>query len=300
MRFIDPDRVEELLPADWFEKVQEAKDYVTKKVDETREKAEAEGKSPDEVYLQIRKARSSAILRKASVWRYFADNVKDLAHKKCWYCESNEDRSHMPVDHFRPKNRVTECPDHEGYWWLAFDWLNYRYCCTFCNSLITGDTTTGGKQNYFPILNPPNWARNDGDNLNIEQPVLLDPCDPSEPNLITFHENGFPREANQDEDSTEFKRANKSIELFHLHHDKAVKSRKRIAIKIRNLVKEIDSLRAERMEGANNKSSIKNRLKDLTKLIVEDASYRTAARLYLKGNINRKNQNWVQRVLDRN
>jgi|GEM_PF-486621 len=300
MRYIDPDKVEELLPRDWAAKVENAKTYVKQKALNAKQKTESEGKTPEEVASAVRRARNVAINNKTDVWKYFASKVKGLSYQKCWYCESIEDRSYMPVDHFRPKAGISECDDHEGYWWLAFDWRNYRYCCTFCNSYTSGENSSGGKQNHFPILNPPDWVRDETGDLTCERPVLLDPCDPDDPMLITFHENGFPREVNQDPHSTEYKRANVSIGICHLHHDKAVKSRKRIAINIRNLVEEIDNLLAGHQEGTNNIVQIKNRMKDVTKLIREDATYRTAARLYLKGNINEGNQHWVQALLDRN
>ena len=70
----------------------------------------------------------------AYIWHELKEELEKCSHHKCWYCESNQDRSDNNVDHFRPKGRVTECPDHEGYWWLAFIWTNYRFSCTFCNS----------------------------------------------------------------------------------------------------------------------------------------------------------------------
>jgi uncharacterized protein (TIGR02646 family) len=300
MRYVDPDKVEELLPPDWEDGVGHAKDYVARKVVSARQKAESEGKPPEEVANAVHRARSIAINEKSDIWRYFAGKVEGLSYQKCWYCESIEDRSHMPIDHFRPKGAVIECEDHDGYWWLAFDWRNYRYCCTFCNSHTSSEDSIGGKQNHFPLLNPPNWIRDQTGDLSSEQPLLLDPCDPDDPMQVTFHENGFPREVNQDRQSVAYRRANTSIGLYHLHHGKAVISRKRIAIKIRNLVEEIDNLRAAHQEGVTNVVQIKNRMKDLTKLVREDAAYRTAARLYLKGNINEGNQHWVQALLDRN
>ncbi len=299
MRFIDPDKAEELLPPDWAEKVQAANDYVAQKIEEARLGAVADGKDQQQVEALMRKAKSKAITNKSEIWRTFAESVKSLSHDKCWYCESLEDRSHMPVDHYRPKGGVTECPEHEGYWWLAFDWKNYRYCCTFCNSQTSGDDTTGGKQNHFPILNPPNWIKEEDGDLGVEQPALIDPFDFDSPPLITFHENGFPREVNQDKNSKDYKKANISIGIYHLHHSKSVKSRKRIAIKIRNLVTEIDELRAASLGGAGNDVQRKARLKDLAKLISEDAPYRTAARLYLKGNAKDNNQHWIQDLLNR-
>jgi uncharacterized protein (TIGR02646 family) len=300
MRFIDQDRVEELLPSNWREIVTSAKAYVFQKVEEARNEAEVAGKSPDQVRQAVKRARNKAINTKSYVWRAFGESVKSLSSEKCWYCESLEDRSYMPVDHFRPKSCVNECPDHDGYWWLAFEWTNYRYCCIYCNSHTTGKNSSGGKQDHFPLVNAPNWVKEENGDLHTEEPMLVDPCDPADPNLITFHETGFPREVVRDEQSVKYKRANKSIEIYHLHHNKSVKTRKRLAILIRNLVGEIETLQVGQFEGVDTSHQIKARMKDLTKLIHEDAPYRTAARLYLKGNINETNCSWIQELLDRN
>lgn len=181
MRFIDQDRVEELLPNNWCEIVTSAKAYVSQKVEQARTKAVAAGKSADDVRQAVKQARSKAINNKSNVWRTFGESVKSLSNEKCWYCESLEDRSYMPVDHFRPKSCVNECPDHDGYWWLAFEWMNYRYCCIYCNSHTTGKNSSGGKQDHFPLVNPPNWVREENGDLLTEEPMLLDPCDPDDP-----------------------------------------------------------------------------------------------------------------------
>jgi len=49
MRYIDPDKVEELLPRDWAAKVENAKTYVKQKALNAKQKTESEGKTPEEV-----------------------------------------------------------------------------------------------------------------------------------------------------------------------------------------------------------------------------------------------------------
>jgi hypothetical protein len=300
VRYINPDKVYELLPAEWSDEAQEALDYVKNKAQKTKEKAESEGKSSDEIMKAVKKARSRAINAKSEVWRNFAQNVKSISQEKCWYCESSEDRSHMPVDHFRPKNKVTDCDEHNGYWWLAFVWENYRYCCTLCNSRTSNkdNDTEGGKQNYFPLLDGSPRVMDEGP-ITDEQPVLLDPFIYGDTELLSFYENGIPTETNKDKNSIEYLRANTSIELFHLHHDKAVRSRKRIAKNLINLVEEVEGLYIKKTAGENTIEAINLRMKDIATYIDEFAKYRTAARLYLKGRINENNKKWVQNILDR-
>src|SRR5215472_15041330 len=79
--------------------------------------------------------RAAAINQHGDVWSNLKQPLQELSFNKCWYCESIEIRSDNAVDHYRPKSRVNGEPQHHGYWWLAFDWKNYRFSCTFCNSL---------------------------------------------------------------------------------------------------------------------------------------------------------------------
>lgn len=61
--------------------------------------------------------RPKAINDRSALWSDLKTALREVSHRKCWYCESREDRSDNAVDHYRPKNRVAECMDHEGYWW---------------------------------------------------------------------------------------------------------------------------------------------------------------------------------------
>jgi hypothetical protein len=112
----------------------------------------------------------------------------EVQNEKCAYCErklaaetSKGGKGEHHVEHFRPKssvkswsapasiNFVTGGPSVTGYYWLAFNLLNYCTACTTCNS--------GYKHDYFPISgargipgSPP------GGQLNTtEQPFLLYP-----------------------------------------------------------------------------------------------------------------------------
>src|SRR5688572_20560587 len=121
------------------------------------------------------KARA-ALINKKRIWGQLNELLGKLSNEKCWYCESTQKRSDMAVDHFRPKNSVAE-DKADGYWWLAFDWKNYRYSCTYCNSRRVGDEgETGGKQDHFPLLGDRGTAEQSVKDLDArEKPALLDP-----------------------------------------------------------------------------------------------------------------------------
>jgi uncharacterized protein (TIGR02646 family) len=59
-------------------------------------------------------------------------------HGKCAYCETIQQSTALPTEHFRPKAAVVADRDHvtaeTGYWWLAWTWDNLFFACTTCNS----------------------------------------------------------------------------------------------------------------------------------------------------------------------
>ncbi|MDJ0839198.1 MAG: hypothetical protein QNK37_21960 [Acidobacteriota bacterium] len=63
----------------------------------------------------------------------------------CAFCQDglNHWKHESEVEHFRPKKRVAEAPDHGGYWWLAYDFRNMFLSCSHCNKHF--------KQDHFPL-----------------------------------------------------------------------------------------------------------------------------------------------------
>ena len=64
----------------------------------------------------------------SGVWGEIKNELLEMSHGKCWYSEAPDAVSDWHVDHFRPKKRALDedKTEHEGYYWLAFDWKNYR------------------------------------------------------------------------------------------------------------------------------------------------------------------------------
>jgi hypothetical protein len=169
----------------------------------------------------------------SQVWRDLKDGLAALLHDKCWYCESPVDRSDNAVDHFRPKNRVSDAANpHSGYRWLAFNESNFRYACTYCNSRrkdVEGGTA-GGKADRFPLVNEAQRVYVAGP-IAVEQPMLLDPCEISDWRLLGCHqENGQPCAATTD--LVPKQRAEASIEILHLHYEPTCKKRHAAAVQL--------------------------------------------------------------------
>jgi uncharacterized protein (TIGR02646 family) len=287
MRFILQDDVYDHLPPDWDDLVKKAKAFVEREVTKARTSAVTTGKSPEETEKLAFEVRHKAINSKSSVWRKAEKALQLASHGKCWYCESYQDRSDKPVDHFRPKNRVYEATDHPGYWWLAFDWMNYRYSCTYCNSRrrdIEGGTQ-GGKQDHFPIIPPPPHAMSATD--PIDRAKLLDPTDDNDTKLLTFLPNGFPHPKNRDQTSID--RVEASVTLYHLDHGALVRKRRRIAD---DICQHVNNANAAKSTG--DEVNYRYHKKEIIKRVRANAEYSSAARVYLQ--VYRTHQ-WVEEIL---
>ncbi|EON89902.1 hypothetical protein [Plesiomonas shigelloides] len=303
MRYIDLDEVEADLPGNRQEQVDAAWVYVNRKMDESEAKVRAEGARNNwseaeitgKVELARISARKAAISAKNNLWSDLSDLLAEQSSGKCWYCESKELRSDNPIDHFRPKGQVVECSEHPGYWWLAFDWSNYRYSCTYCNSRRVEAESAGGKHDHFPLFTPPDWNKSNTDN-NAERPMLLDPTNANDCKLLTFNQNGEACPNESDSSSDNFKRAKISIELYHLNHKNTTRVRKQIHQEIRQLVAATNELLDA---GADPRSlAIEANIKNLLRKIrstCKSTQFNTAARLYLS---QFDCHQWVKDILD--
>ena len=124
-------------------------------------------------------ARNDLIDSNSALWRELKEWLLELSHGKCWFSEAKDCFSHWDVEHYRPKksSKHERCATYHGYWWLAFDWRNFRIC---------GNVGNRKKSSFFPLRE--GCARVDpyGD-LRYEQPLLLDPADDDDPNLLFFN-----------------------------------------------------------------------------------------------------------------
>jgi len=148
-----------------------------------------------------------------------------LFAEKCAFCEKYWDDKE--VEHFRPKGGVTENPEHPGYYWLAYTWSNLYPTCVRCNqrrSDVSSPTT--GKGNHFALMDESKRARLPTDNLQLEEPLLLDPCvdNPEEHLYIGITGRVEPL---VDDDA----RARYTIDVFGLNRDSLVKARRDIFLR---------------------------------------------------------------------
>lgn len=208
-------------------------------------------------------------IKNNNLWSDFKDILLDIYGDKCWYSECDLTGSFGDVDHFRPKGKSTDENKREilkeGYWWLAYDYHNYRLSCEKCNRKYGG----GGKSDRFP-LRPgtlPATAPNSDD-----IPVLLDPCVLHDVQLIDCDEAGEIIPISRDE--YEIERVRISSQIYNW---KVFNTRRK---EIRNNCKTA----LEQFEIAYEKETgqMRRAIESLKRLTDDKAPYSSFARKYIK------------------
>lgn len=187
--------------------------------------------------LKVKKA----YITKKACWGDFKPTLERLSCERCWFSESPDWVSPFHIEHFRPKGKVdelkveldfAECQRRDwsvGYWWLAFNWKNYRLCCAAVN--------TSFKRNYFPLEAGSFFASSPIENHSLERNILLDPCVESDVDLLTYNLWEIVPSVDININKLGYERARISIELYGLNkHQKLVDARKDILLKCNKLL----------------------------------------------------------------
>lgn len=288
MRFIRQADVEPRLPNDWDTQIENARKAVLHKIRIAARRARRDGETGENFRKAVCKAAHKAIGECSRIWSNAKGAFASASYDKCWYCECKQERSDLHIDHFRPKGRVSGEPNHEGYWWLALDWQNFRLACTFCNCVRKDAETdeTGGKGDKFPIMPPPERMRRPSDPWDRSK--LLDPMVRGDVEKITFTRNGLPRPVSKDESSEDWQRVQETIEVFHLRETRLKRERESLAIEIE------DEFRvANDCYQRGDMSSFSTMADRLVSRIRADAKYTTFARLVLGGH---RDTEWVEQL----
>lgn len=306
MRYVDIDQV--VLPTGWQQRATNALNALRTEVDSAGNNAVAHGKAA----AGISAARKAAITfglkvsARQAVWQELATALKTVTNEKCWYSESRNPTADKNVDHFRPKNRVDDDADHEGYWWLAFDSENYRLSSQWCNQRRNEKVggTSGGKGDRFPLMPNSFRARVETDDWRNEEIQLLDPIDPEDWKLLTFRPDGHPTPAKA-QGTPAFDRAATSIEVYHLHCRELVSDRRTLASEIKRIVEDMEALRPN-LRNQQSQRLYKNRQKDLLRRIRHSAEYSAAALAYARAEVfklvagHQVKREWLEEILNSN
>ena len=106
--------------------------------------------------------------------------LHEAQHGKCCFCERKRDSNgEIDVEHFRPKSAVKESGSHPGYWWLAYEWNNLFLACKTCNQQHKGTK--------FPLKDETKRAFSKNDNLENEEPYLINPLKEEPEDFIEYN-----------------------------------------------------------------------------------------------------------------
>ena len=169
---------------------------------------------------------------RAAYKREIKEALFTLFHEKCAYCETKLPSPRTgDLEMYRPKSTILESPDHPGYWWLAMRWENLLFSCPDCNRVHLMGAHRAGKANRFPLKDEKKRAFRPEDDLNKEQPLILDPCDPldkPEKHLVFDEATGT---VYSDTD-----RGQTTITVLGLNRARLVEARRKVAEEVRSLI----------------------------------------------------------------
>ena len=246
------------------------------------------------------KERSAFINKKSDVWKNLKPELERISFGKCWYCESREKRSDRAVDHYRPKNNVHNT-EHGGYWWLAFRADNFRLSCTFCNSRRKDREGghAGGKADFFPLWDEKKRVCDEGDDSKCkhEDPLLLDPCLRSDVGLLWFTEDGRAVAKYSEKDRLHaFKRAEVSIDCYHLNEKEIKEARQGLFHDIKNLIEQGDFYFEDYLDGEPNaEKGISDTILSLEKMQERDAEFSAFVKAIIAG-LRIQGREWLETV----
>jgi uncharacterized protein (TIGR02646 family) len=214
---------------------------------------------------------------KNEIWKDLFIPLQNLSNGKCWYSEANDVMSDRDIDHFRPKKEaknVDSIPrvDEDGYWYLCYDYENYRFSSQYSNQLrkdkFNPEKKTRGKGVYFPLFEASVVAKTKNQ-CEDEDIMLLDPCDEDDPTLLTFGSDGkaIPN-ASAILDPKDEIRVHTSIKLYHLDHKPLEETRERLWDFCQRMIDEIRAIVVNpediSIKGKNRTKYLKSEIRKLT------------------------------------
>jgi hypothetical protein len=203
----------------------------------------------------------SPFVIKEDLYKRRRDELFDLYHRKCAYCEGKFRLGELgDVEHFRPKGGVRNADNsivyvavagqqekHPGYYWLAYEPTNLFPSCSLCNRMALG----GGKGERFPVEGTTR-AMKPGEEKK-EKPLLLHPLDDNPALHLVFDPNTGLLGHKTD-------RGKACIDIFGLNtRDDLVQERKRVYYRLMNAIDSVTSkFRAGGQEFADNLKEIRS------------------------------------------
>lgn len=215
--------------------------------------------------------RNSLIDRHDNHWGKLKPWLLTLSDGKCWFTEARDLASHFTVEHFRPKKaaRNVKGPERDGYWWLAFEYMNFR---------IAGTVPNCKKGVWFPLRygSPVStFARRcEGD----ENQHFLDPTNAHDVTLLAFDEEGkavpapgIPR--------WEYVRVKRTVErLKFTEHHALSEERRKVWQKTSKLINKYQKALSEVRTSATARERVKSTARDIACLTKPESELSAVAK----------------------
>ena len=201
-----------------------------------------------------RDERNALIDSNCAHWGELKNWLLALSAGKCWFSEVRELYSHYDVEHFRPKKEAKAlCASvRDGYWWLAFDYMNFRVC---------GNVGNRKKGGWFPLKDGSLCSTHAQPCEESEMRYLLDPIDDDDVALIAFDEEGkvIPLPGISD---WEQQRVNETVKRLKLNeHVPLAEARRKVWQQVSRLIEEFTT--AKIRCGAGNNPAAKEKLRQV-------------------------------------
>ena len=269
-------------------------------------KWEKEAKKHKEEIEKKNKKERSKYWNKNNIWTELYSALSEISGDKCWYTESKENSGRWDVDHFRPKARSLDENGKvilkEGYWWLSYDWKNFRLSGSLTNLLSRGkfdeDDDVLGKGSFFPVKDSKVSKIKDM-KCSGEKPVLLDPTNANDVRLIAFDQDGMPYGTFGNEDN-EFKnlRAVLSIKCYGLEHKPLVRGRARVWNTCEEIVEGTQNdIVINKGDDESIDDAIEECFVELAKLANKKQPFSMVVFNYIKAKSSEKDYEWLQDAL---
>ena len=209
-----------------------------------------------------RDERNALIDDNGAHWGALKEWLLALSNGTCWFSEVRELYSHYDVEHFRPKKeaKALDGSERDGYWWLAFDYMNFRAC---------GNVGNRKKGGWFPLKQGSLCSTHAVQCEESEARYLLDPIDDDDVSLIAFDEEGkvvpVPGASNWEQE-----RVNETVKRLKLNeHVPLAEARRKIWQKLDGLIEDFNAAKA-RCRAGNNPAAkaklieVRTRIRELT------------------------------------
>jgi len=236
-------------------------------------------------------------------WNTLQEIMFNLSESKCWYSEAPPGAGDYEIDHFRPKNRSKQFDGKilkpHGYWWLAYNWKNYRLAGGLINKRrkdrLGDNEEVKGKGDYFPLdVAHGSIVANRGDNLNHELPILLDPTNIYDTCLVSFDKNGEPIIQSEISATDKF-RAEKSIFFYHLDLEQLSLYRSQVWKKCEDELSDVNEAIVDAANEFEKKAVLRKACKTLMEITNKKAPFSKVAWACIDANLE-KYPNWLKHL----